>query len=454
MAAASPERVSYAQAQSNIFADLKSGLGINRGELRTPTIGESRIASCVLEVCEEAYQELTNTVGLDPAILEPIRAGNRVELVGDQREALISAVIRPQEHIMRAWIDSIRKEDPKRAASVGKDFYDGVKHLRQYGDVSVTGPVILMDLDNGSIRAFYTPDSRFFEGLTTPLFIPDGQNGWKPSHMTLLIHKGNKAYGVTSQQVRSISDHEWWHVAENLQLLIRPRLLELGVDLPIIRDDKIIHGLSKNLLSPHLHLKQWARIFDLYRYAYETPSMVPSVKNIEGDLFAAHAEFCADIAGGISDNAFSESDIKDLVEDVLNRSLLFGTIDLFISFHGITMTDGGRKVINVPQIESVLKKTPSMIKILRSLDSGFMMGKSGLLPRNRKVDGLQLLADEFLNPGGYMYEKRNEVKATLLKSIGAWQNFSDYRGDPWAALFELSTVPFSDWEVYVGEHKK
>jgi hypothetical protein len=461
MISPSVESEYFARAQANIFSYFRKGLSLPLSANENLSIGELQLASCVNELCENAFQEYTTTLGLDPTVIEPIRRGERVKLSGDQRDQIITSITRYQNMVIQPYLDWEHKRNPEYATHITGLYNRGVKQLQEHTYVNIHGPVLLLELNTDALKIFQIlPENKNTGGFVWHFPYQDAQSGkWDlTSHILLHVHDWSREplSNFSLNRYRS-SDHEWWHVAEDVWRLTTPLMeKKYGIQIPSVNHDAIVDRLSQVVLDPTEHIERLRVVNELFKYALQPPMDDVSPDEIKAQLFSIQRELCAFIAGGIVGDAFSQSDLQGITYSLVVGYLsCFGTQELWERLLKITYDAGGYRMVSNNELQKLSKHSASMQLLRDAVVSAARLRKKYHINFFRQqARGIQMIVNEFMNPGGYIHDKRKEIEDRFVRCIQVYKKFADFRGDPWATLFELETIPFCDWEEYVIQNGK
>ncbi|HWY79073.1 MAG TPA: hypothetical protein VNW29_01820 [Candidatus Sulfotelmatobacter sp.] len=453
-------------AQVNIFKDFRAQRSLEpRPGLQ---FSENRFRELVTGYSGKAFDELTDKVGLDSNKLEPIKIGNQVVLDQEEKQKVI-------DHLLSITgisdVVNRSKGSFDRKSMLTRFFMgDVLKALESDLEIIVTGPLVTLEFKSSKAMSLF---NIVFTGGTSDGFsgkMPigfrdvEGRRELIPSDS---IHINFIDLEAEKQNGQNIRQHEEWHTVDRFRQIVYAQELKSDpayktgsteTDNPDRFYDRLSHYLynPKELSEQLRRLKEHAP--ELYNFYVGTELDEDQLKL---GLYKGQHELSACIAGYINEEdpaSVTDAQRDNIAELLLRGYLPFGANLSILRFVGKKDEESGRFVVDEsrvdevfnPQIASIGEPPETWTTILNrySERDPSSLAKRQIIHRDEYVRDMQFLFDHLFNPGGYGYETMTKIERNFKGSIDSFRELSQLRGDPYKALFELSLLPISHWNVY------
>lgn len=470
MADGAPTESQITSAQVNIFKDLRTQNSLEpKPGLPVP---ENQFREYVVKYSTQAYDELTNVVGLDGTKIDPIKNGNSVVLDPKEKQKMVDHVfsVTGISRVIKQY-GEFNYLGPK-SFRTGIFIQEALRAMKTDLNVVINGPLVTFEFKSSkAMDLFKAISSGSPVGIFLPLPLGGKDAGGEPklSQVTYLNFLDLEAEKRNGQNV---AQHEQWHTIDHFRQLVY--LLEL-------RDNPQFRATSLYDENPNKFLERLGNYFynpqqlrqELESLRTQNPELYDYYVKIAPEdaestllLQKGQSESTACIAGYLKEDnpqGITEEQEAKIVELILKGYLPFGRIDIEGLERMAVKDEDGRSVIDERYIDDVFNPGATMIgeppkEWIAILDkySSQTSRWSGreITNRGQYTADMQAMVDYFLNPGGFGFETMNKVRTNLRKSVDSYRQLSQLRGNPYRALFELSLLPISHWNVYLQRANK
>lgn len=453
MSSESSDIIEWGRAQSNIFTYFRRGLTLPPEESTDLSTGERQIAGMVLELCDQAREELHSNLHISAVAVEPMRKGQTTQLPYEEMQKIIQRFYDVAS--FDRFADLLSREDK----GIGETFRTKMDHLRAFSKIVLIGPVVALFTDTEGMSVLHSRFGGYAGGLALRLPIaseavpgqPDALPGIILSeHVPFIIidKEAEEKHSMYSAWHDNFEHHELWHVVEVLRDLL---ILNYHEKFPgfkgvkPVQSETFLRILGEDIFKPsdfaaflNEMLEKQSLLLGMKPYKPYLPENAAAV------LPAIHREVTANIAGKIDVHAFQSNKdhvINETAEEIVNGYVPLGGYIFFERLKWLSYENGEHVRTFNPAKDEELRDWLEEVR----LNVGSFAGRS---------EYIQIVLDEYMNPGGRAARIREHISQQVKESLETFIQFSQFRNDPWAALFELSLFPFTRWTRYVRRRMK
>jgi len=449
----------------------------------SPSESDVFIHKKIDDFMHKSYDELTKTIGLPTSKLEPILIGKSIELDEAERNIIFKQLA--DNTVLGAYQRKVNRDRDRDIQSLERavKLDNTLKEIADNVNMTISGPIVTLRFKTSRamdyMRASIGEGGESATGLFCPMPIgikqnEDGRREIVTSPYVYLNFIDGESISQTGQ---NSEQHEEWHAIEMMRQVIYNT--EMQQD-PSLRVDSLQstnkQKFEKRLHSFFLNPQDMARFFEsdkgripeLYDFFV---GQTPNKEKLSDSINTASDEIPALIAGYIDKKSpnqgigkLHEHRIINLIE---NAYLPFSMNRENILLNLCEKDEGQRFVIQPSRlqrlfnhtIDSPLFSTESWINLERKYtknENEKTLFEHQLIDQTMCASDFQSIIDTYFNEGGRIYDQKNHITQNIKKSLEAFNQLVQLRGDSYWALFELSLLPPGQWETYVHyrTHKK